>query len=379
MTRPPGQVHHPTARRSTAEALRESEQRFRLAFDNAPIGMALVQADGRWLQVNRSLCELLGYSEAELLQMNFQMVTHPDDLDVDLDLARRVLAGEIERYSLEKRYFHKDGRIIWILLHVSLVRDEAGAPRYFIGQIKDITERRTAQAEREAQAAENTRLLDEVTAGRGRLEVLSRRLLSLQEEERRTIAHELHDEVGQILTGLNLTLETSARTSAPPDVPQLQELTTLLLERVKNLSLNLRPPMLDDLGLIATLLWHFERYRAQTGIEVRFHHRGITERPADSVEIVAFRIIQEALTNAARHARVRDVEVELWVEGGTLGLRVEDGGRGFDPAALDGASRGIAGMRERVALAGGTLALRSANGGGTTVRAMLPLRGGAQA
>ena len=124
------------------QALRESEQLFRQTFDNAPIGIALVSPDGRWLAVNRALCRIVGYSEAELLGKTFQDITHPDDLDADLHLLQQVLAGSRDGYSMEKRYFHKDGHPIDIQLDVTLKRDHEARPQYFISQIQDISERR---------------------------------------------------------------------------------------------------------------------------------------------------------------------------------------------------------------------------------------------
>ena len=142
-----GQFQDITARRSTEEALRDAEERFRLAFDHAPIGIALVAPDGRWLRVNGTLCEMLGYPAEELLATSFQAITHPDDLDADLDYVRAMLAGEIRTYEMEKRYFHADGSMVWILLSVSLVRDDGGRPLYFISQIQDIGERKRAHTE----------------------------------------------------------------------------------------------------------------------------------------------------------------------------------------------------------------------------------------
>jgi len=133
-----------SVRKQAEEALRESEERFRSAFDNAAIGKALVALDGRWLRVNRSLCEIVGYCEQELLATTFQAITHPDDLNTDLDYARQLLNGEIRYYEIEKRYCHKLGHIVWILLSGSLVRDAEGKPLYFIAQIQDITLRKQA-------------------------------------------------------------------------------------------------------------------------------------------------------------------------------------------------------------------------------------------
>jgi PAS domain S-box-containing protein len=148
-------------RKRAEQALGESEERFRSAFDHATIGMALVAPDGRFLQVNHSACELFGYSEPELLATDFQSLTHPDDLDLNLAYRRQILAGEIPAYQMEKRYIHKRGHTVWGLLSVSLLRDAAGQPLYFISQVQDITERKLAgeklreSEERFRQLAEN--------------------------------------------------------------------------------------------------------------------------------------------------------------------------------------------------------------------------------
>jgi PAS domain S-box-containing protein len=127
------------------ERLRESEQRFKNAFEYSAIGMALVSPEGQWLKVNPTGCSILGYSEAELLRKTFRDITHPDDLEKELNFVRQMLAGEIETYKMEKRYFHKEGRIVWALLAVSLVKDHEGVPLYFIAQIEDITARKQAE------------------------------------------------------------------------------------------------------------------------------------------------------------------------------------------------------------------------------------------
>jgi diguanylate cyclase (GGDEF)-like protein/PAS domain S-box-containing protein len=131
-----------TAERQSARELRDAEERFRNAFDQAPIGKALVSPDGRFTRVNAALCGILGYAEEALVATTFQTLTHPDDLDVDLDDMRRMLAAECESYSSEKRYRHADGHYIWALLSVSLVRDEAGTPLYCVSQIQDISEQK---------------------------------------------------------------------------------------------------------------------------------------------------------------------------------------------------------------------------------------------
>jgi PAS domain S-box-containing protein len=133
-----------TEHKRAQELLQESEERFSSAFEYAAMGVALVAPDGRWIKVNRALCNLVGYSEEELLTKTFQNITHPDDLEADVEYVRRMLTGEIDTYQMEKRYFHKQGHIVWVLLSVSLVHNPRGQPLYFISQIQDITSRKRA-------------------------------------------------------------------------------------------------------------------------------------------------------------------------------------------------------------------------------------------
>jgi len=133
-------------RRTSDRALRAAEQLFRTSFENAPIGMALVAPDGRFLRVNRSLCEIVGYDEPGLLAVDFQQITHPADLQTDLDLYAELVSGESQSYTLEKRYIHSSGRPVWIELHVSLVRDDDGKPVHAVSQIRDINAQKAAEA-----------------------------------------------------------------------------------------------------------------------------------------------------------------------------------------------------------------------------------------
>jgi two-component system, sensor histidine kinase and response regulator len=154
-------------RKRAEEELRRSEKRFRSSMEYAAIGMALVAPDGRWLRVNRAICKIVGYCEAELLATNFQSITHPDDLETDLNNVRRMLASEIDTYEMEKRYIHKDGHPVWIQLNVSLVRDADGHAVHFISQIQDITERKRQAGELAAArdvALESARLKAEFLA-----------------------------------------------------------------------------------------------------------------------------------------------------------------------------------------------------------------------
>lgn len=179
-----------TERKMVYQALRESQALFASAFEHAPIGMALVAPDGRWLRVNRALCDLVGYSEEELLTKTFQDITHPEDLESDLEYVRRMLAGEIMIYHMEKRYFHKQGHIVWVSLSVSLVHDENGKPLHFISQIQDVTGRRRVENALHVSEAKYRKLLESTTDY----------IFSVRVENGRTV-ETIHGEACENITG----------------------------------------------------------------------------------------------------------------------------------------------------------------------------------
>lgn len=240
---------------------------------------------------------------------------------------------------------------------------------------QEISERKLAEEERE-------RLLHRVEQAKDRLQLMSLWLMDAQEAERRRIARELHDEVGQTLTALKLGLQMSEK---QPEIVRKEYLRDAaqrvdeLLAQVRNISLDLRPTMLDDLGLLPALLWHFERFTTMTSVRVDIQHSGLENRrfPAE-IETVAYRIVQEALTNVVRHAGVEEVVVRVWANENLLGVEVEDHGKGFDAAAAMSSpiSSGLSGMRERVTLFGGEFAIESVPGQGTRLRVSLPLHKG---
>jgi PAS domain S-box-containing protein len=228
-------------------------------------------------------------------------------------------------------------------------------------------------------AIENAWLYEEAQKTASHLQTMSQRLVEAQETERRNVARELHDQIGQLITGLKLRLEMCARLpddTLPDALGDAQTLVQELLERVRELSLDLRPTMLDDLGLVPALLWLFERFTAQTNVEVAFKHAGIElRRFAPKVETAAYRITQEALTNIARHAHASAVTVRLWATPEMLTVQIQDDGVGFDPEAVlaDSISTGLSSMRERATLLGGHLEIESSPNAGARLTAELPL------
>jgi PAS domain S-box-containing protein len=231
-----------------------------------------------------------------------------------------------------------------------------------------------------AVAIQQSRLFEVVQTNQERTSALSRQLLDIQEQERRAIARELHDEVGQALTGLQLSLGMLRRSATPEQQPQLTNADSILvelMERINTMSLNLRPSVLDNLGVLPALARQIDRYTQQTGIQVDFHHAGLNRRFPLEIETVAYRVVQEALTNVARYAGVVQVQVQVTVQDEPQCIMIEilDEGQGFDlPATLNaGTSSGVSGMYERVGLVSGNLFIETAPGQGTTIIAEIPL------
>jgi signal transduction histidine kinase len=214
------------------------------------------------------------------------------------------------------------------------------------------------------------------------LKALSRRVLEAQEQERRRVALELHDELGQLLTAIKINLQLGERykEKAPPDLyTENLRIVEEALQQVRRLATGLRPSMLDDLGLAPALKWVAEQCASRSGFEVTFHHERAQVRLAAEIETACFRIVQEALTNISRHAQAKRVCITLRRHGTDLVLEVKDDGLGFDLAAMQqraiaGDSLGVLGMHERAALLGGQLDIDSAAGEGCTVQLRCPWR-----
>jgi PAS domain S-box-containing protein len=355
-----------TEQKQAEDALRKSEDMLRGIFEYAPDTIVVIDRHGRIERVNAQVAEMFGYASEELLGRQVEVLLparfrrrhtkHRTNYLADPHL--RPMGAGLELYGRRK-----SGEEFPVEIMLSPV--EAATGSLVIAVIRDITRRKQSEAALRESA--------------DRLKVLSRRLIEVQEAERRSLALELHDEVGQILTGLKLTLEMCARLPAEQSREQIAQAQTLvneLMARARKMSLDLRPATLDHLGLLSALLWHIRQYGAQTHVRVEFKHGGLEGRrfPAE-VETAAFRIVQEALTNVARHADAAEASVLVWADAQSLTIQIEDRGRGFDAvAALAGDSTsGLAGMRERASLLGGGFTAESRPGAGTRLTAEFPV------
>ncbi|HEX7053581.1 MAG TPA: PAS domain-containing sensor histidine kinase [Burkholderiales bacterium] len=313
--------------------------RYRMLFETSPLPMWVVDDETLgFLAVNDAAVRLYGYSRDEFLAMR-----------ADAFLPR-VRPGSVFRGVF--RHARRGGEALDVDAVGHLVGWRGRPARLVV--INDISERVRAQAA---------------------LRALSRRLLHVQEEERARLARDLHDDIGQALTALKIQVESlrvlRGEGAQQTRVDECVDTIQSTLERVRQLSLSLRPPQLDDLGLAAALRSHLDRQARVAGIAPHFDASQAPHEVSPETETACFRVAQEAITNVLRHAKARNLWVRLFDDGGKLALSVRDDGEGFDVQSVRGL--GLAGMEERTALVGGSLELRATPGRGTVVLATFPL------
>jgi PAS domain S-box-containing protein len=470
--------------------------RFRLAFEHAPIGMALVTTDYRLNRVNLALCEALGYTQEELSSRTFVDITHPDDVGKDKELADKLFRGEIPSYRLEKRFRTKDGQLAWLDLSAFVIRDEHGDAICGLAMVENITDRKRSEealrlseeryrsfivnsseaiwrfeieqpiatgspvdvqiealykhsylaecndamarlygrdraeemigtnlgqlisisnpanlasvrsfvtngyrlhntnanltdpllGERifsssvigivvnnfllrvwgvQRDETEKRQAEDQMQHSRKQLRLLAAHLQTLRETERSSVAREMHDSLGNSLTSVKLDLtRISRQLSNPLDdqtraeiVERLGSTSDLLdqtLDQVKAISTELRPGVLDKFGLAAAIEWQCQEFERRTGINCASDLPGAALLLIPDHSIALFRILQEALTNVARHAGAQHVKVTLGLDDSDVRLTVEDDGRGISNEEITAPdSLGLLGMRERMEMLGG--------------------------
>ncbi|MDD5095367.1 MAG: PAS domain S-box protein [Dehalococcoidia bacterium] len=346
-------------RKQKEEALRESEGRYRSLVANISDVDWTVDWDGNFTFVSPNAERILGYTQEEMQGVNPLERTvrwvHPDDGERVRE-ALRAVYREGGYLDTEFRYRKKDGEWVWVNARAIKTYEKEGT-RFLDGLLSDISERKRGEDE---------------------LRVLSHRLVESQEAERKAIARELHDEMAQSLTALKLMLERAMRASHDESCSIIGEARVALQDlmgRMRTRSFELWPRALDELGLLHALLLHIDRYAAQNHVTVNFEHFDLQKDLPPQVSLASYRIIQEALTNVARHAGVTEVLVRAWTDDQSIYILVEDQGVGFVPELLTVMNcSGIRGMRERAVSLGGILSIDSAPGQGTSVTAQLPLK-----
>lgn len=363
--------------------VRISEQRFRRLFEAAQDGILLVDPVSRQItDSNAFMSELANLTRAGILGKELWQIGLISSEQASHDIFRQLQEEASVRYEVPG-FPGKAGQMRDLEVVANIYQEERRTVIQF--NVRDITERKLNEAKirkaSEALERVNTTLeqrvetLQEATAKR---EELSRRIVRAQEDERARIARELHDEFGQALTGLKLYIRQVQENSTPEGFETIQTMLSEIMQQNRQMSLELHPMILDDLGLKAALDWHFKTYTERTRVRVEFEYIEIPRLNLNSnLEITLFRLIQEALTNVAKHAAVDQVVVRLLPQDSVILLEIHDSGKGFDVSMLKAnISFGLGGMRERVTLLGGTFRVESSPGQGTRLYIALPMSSG---
>jgi len=484
-------------RKKAEIALRKSEELFRRTFDEAPIGAAIISLDDRFQRVNSALCDITGYSQEELRSLTFLDITHPEDRPGNIELARKLAAGELHEYQLEKRYIRKDRKVVWVRVSIKMIRDQSGAPIYYLPMTEDITERKEAEIALK-KSEEDYRLLvqnlpgvvykgrkdwsvefmdekteaftgykvEEFYSGRKRwsdlileedftkakestiqalktdkiftreyrikkkdgniswvqdrgtlvcdekgdilhihgvfFDVTERRILDdklvdyqqqlrslasqlvlTEEQQRRRLAEDLHDSIGQSLALSKLRVDSLIHgEEGCQDSPELESLSTSLgdiIDQTQSMIFQLSPPVLYEVGLGAALdylaEWIEKTYDIRTTVNLG---RDSFSLPEDE-SVLLFRAVQELLTNTVKHGKASNSSIKLMGSNHQVYIEVRDDGLGFDTSKLEADESfnnkfGLFSIRERLQHLGGHLQIESSPGAGTKVSMTVPLQ-----
>ena len=342
-----------TERKQAEQALRESEERFRSVFQDAGVGMVIVSLDGRFLGANKTFCEALGYTEEEIVGKTVESVTLAQDWPTFSQKLQDTLTGASSFRWFDKRCLHKNGEIIYTQSSASLIRGSDGAPRYFVGEVIDVSSRKRAE---------------------DALSTMTRKLIDAQEQERARIGRELHDDINQRLAMLGVQLQKVA--DYPSDlkeqVRQLREELLQISNDVQALSHEMHSSKLEYLGVVAGLKSWCREFGERHQVTVNFKAEVAAPITAD-VGVTLFRIVQEALSNAIKHSGAKQIEVQLSEHSDQIHLSIRDAGKGFDiETARRGRGLGLVSMEERVRLVNGTIAIDSTPMRGTDVCVRVP-------
>jgi len=351
------------------EALRESERKYRNIFENAVEGIFQASPDGRFLNINPALARMHGFDSPDGMMATRSLASDLFADPKDSSRFSKALEEEGLVQAFEVQTVTGDGSRIWVSMNARAVQDE-WRKTYYEGIVENVSERKRAELE--------------MRTTQSRLKTLYRTLLKKMEAERHYVAYELHDEIGQALTAVKLNLESIRSLPNHAEIAgHLDDSVSVIdraLQQVRDLSLNLRPAVLDDLGLMAALRWLVNSMAGKSGLEIRFLSDEIKPRLSKEIETACFRVAQEAITNVLRHAQASKITVRLRKSKGRLNLTVSDNGIGFDTRSaqarcMGGGSFGLLGMEERVALSGGSFEVESILAKGSRITAHFPLRG----
>lgn len=340
-----------TPRVMAERALRESEMRFRGVFENGPLGIVLIDTNMLITEANETFSRMLGYEPREMVGIMIDDITHPDDREKDVQQARRLLSENIDALQWEKRYIKKNGEIFWVSVTATFVCDAKGGVLYGLGMTEDITERIR----------------------------LERAVIEAGEGERRRIGQDLHDGLGQLLTGVSLfadSLEQRLLEAERPearDAERIRKNVSRAIEHTRSLSRGLWPVEMEAVGFVAALQEMLSDFEKWANLNCSLVYPEHIPLPDDLTAVNLYYIALESLNNVARHATAENVNINLAIEEGQLRMSISDDGRGIEGNARDMRGLGLRIMNYRARIIGASLDIHSPPGGGTEVEVLLKL------
>ena len=349
--------------RSVGAELQLLYEFYRSLYEHAPVGYIILRADDKVvLKANMTASVLLKAKRIHLVNTNFTKYIDPEFTDSFYLHCKKALES-LKKESCDIKMRREDGSAFWALLELSVLEEKQ---RLCVAMM-DIT----SQKESEARLENDRKLLESrVEEGIKKNQQLASQLLLVQEEERRKLGFELHDNAGQSLTLLIMSVNRIRKLPPQeigPVIDEIEALAREITQNIRDVSRALTMQMLEEVGLLQALQTHFQKVQACATVNVNFRHQGLQQRLPRAIEITLFHIIQEAITNVVRHSRTDRVDVSLEVVNRILRLRIEDRGAGFEPASIGLNSPGIRGMQERAALLGGRIEIESSPGKGTRI------------
>jgi PAS domain S-box-containing protein len=343
--------------KETEKALRESEARFRAIFEEAPIGIGLNDRTGRVMAINPTLERILGYRLADYQTQDISFL-YPKGVPKIQALMSELASGQRDNFLVESQAFHKDGHKVWSRVHASKIKSPEDRTWLILNLIEDITKEKEAQAE--------------IIAYQERLRAMAAELTMTEERERRRLATDLHDNIGQVLALLQIKLGSLKQEISSPqggaDLDEARSLLSQVINTTRSLTLEMGFSVLDELGFEAGVEWLGEKFEEQYGLEVEVSCEPLPASFDDAQKIFLFRAIRELLTNVAKHAQASRVCISGQATTAKFSLKGSDNGKGFEVSNLTAMNGfGLFSIAERVSNQGGTMEVISTPGQGTKV------------
>jgi PAS domain S-box-containing protein len=355
-------------RKKIEQTLIESETQVRNIIDKAPMGIALLDKEGWILECNTALQDMLDYNEDELCGVLFLQALHPLDKELYNKYFKELISGDSDIYRIDSRYIHKEFREVWGSLSASVVRDAAGEPQFVIAMVEDITTKRQGE--------------EKIVNYQRQLQSLTFELSLIEERERRRIATNLHDHVGQVLTLIGIKVdelhEKVSLTTCNPIVKEIRDLIGQTIKWIRSLMFELSPPILYDLGLEEAIEWLSEHFLNEHGLKIKVIKDKQPKPLKTEGNIMLFQAVKELLLNIVKHSQATSAKIYIQRACNDLRIIVEDNGIGFEFNLFDHNQHKIKGfglfsIYERLEYYGGNMMIESNKPQGTKITILMPI------